>query len=271
MQQHAEIQIPNPIFAVLEPARATQELMTMLPAHRWLCRQPKGDGHPVITLPGYGGGNGSMALMRRYITHWGYEAHPWPLGRNMDPATTRDIDGVLEFMHRVVTTMGEQLHQIHKRTGRRASLVGWSLGGLYARQIAARFPDLVRQVITLGSPFGDPRATILWPVMRRLIDSPEPDERDLRRWNTMARVPIEVPLSIVWSRSDGFVHPSIACPPDGAFMENIHVFSSHMGFGANPLAYYVLADRLRQPENGWRPFERSGWRRVLFANRSAHR
>ncbi|HNC69567.1 MAG TPA: hypothetical protein PKZ77_03690, partial [Pseudomonadales bacterium] len=63
MQQPAEIRIPNPIFAALEPARATQELVTMLPAHRWLSRQPKGDGHPVITLPGYGGGNGSMALM----------------------------------------------------------------------------------------------------------------------------------------------------------------------------------------------------------------
>ncbi len=268
MQSHVEVQHPRAIYAALEPARAAQELVGMLPAHLWLSHQSRGDGHPVVTVPGYGGGNSSMALMRRYISRWGYEAHPWPLGRNMDPATTRNIDGVLEFMERVIATMSEQLHQIHRDTGRRVSLVGWSLGGLYARQLAARFPDLVRQVITLGSPFGDPRATILWPIMQRLINAPEPRPGELQRWNTMARVPVEVPNSIIWSRSDGFVHPSIACPPQGPLSENIHICSSHMGFGANPLAYYVLADRLAQPEGGWQPFARTRWRRMLFGSRT---
>ncbi|MCG3171535.1 MAG: hypothetical protein CALGDGBN_03157 [Pseudomonadales bacterium] len=267
MLQHVAHRPPRTVYALLEFARAVNELASLLPANRWLAQLPGGDGHPVVTLPGFGGADGSTALMRRYITRWGYEAHPWPLGRNMDPAATRDMSGVLEFMDGVVTAMGEQLHRIHRRTKRRASLVGWSLGGLYSRQIAARFPDLVRQVVTLGTPFGDPRATIVWPIMRRLVDSPEPGLEDMRRWMAMARVPIEVPLSVIWSRSDGFVHPSIACQPEGPFTENIHVCGSHMGFGSNPLAFYVMADRLSQPENGWQPFERSGWRRLLFGGR----
>lgn len=268
MQQQVEIQIPRTVYAVLEPARAVQELVSLLPTHPWLSRLPKGDGHPVITLPGYGGGNGSMALMRRYLARWGYEAHPWPLGRNMDPANTRDIDGVLEFMDAVVTTMGEQLYRLHEDTRQRISLVGWSLGGLYARQLAARHPDLIRQVITLGTPFGDPRATILWPIMRRLIDAPEPKPKELRHWDAMAHVPIDVPSTIIWSRSDGFVHPCIARLPESPRAETIQICSSHMGFGANPLVYYLLADRLAQPEGKWRPFAAKGWRRWLFHNDS---
>lgn len=264
MQQHGAPRTPRTIYAMLEVVRAATELGGLISLNRWLNRLPKGDGHPVVTLPGFGGADGSTALMRRFITQWGYEAHPWPLGRNLDPAVTRDITGVLTFVDDVVTTMGKQLHALHRRTRQRISLVGWSLGGLYSRQLAARFPDLVRQVITLGTPFGDPRATIVWPIMRRLADSPEPRVDELAQWIEMAQVPVEVPLSIIWSNSDGFVHPSIACQPEGPFIENIHICGSHMGFGVNPLALYVMADRLAQPERDWRPFERTGWRQLLF-------
>jgi pimeloyl-ACP methyl ester carboxylesterase len=166
--------------------------------------------------------------------------------------------------------VGERLHAIRKKSGKRVSLVGWSLGGLYSRQLAATYPDLVRQVITLGTPFGDPRSTIVWPIMRRFIDSPEPPEADMARWMEMARAPLEVPLSIIWSRTDGFVHPRIACEREGPLTENIHVCSSHAGFGGNPLAFYVVADRLAQPEHDWKPFERSGWRRLVYGAKPEH-
>jgi hypothetical protein len=101
--------------------------------------------------------------------------------------------------------------------------------------------------------------------MRRLRDAPEPREEDLRRWIERATVPIEHPLSVIWSRTDGFVHPSIAVQPEGPRCENIHVCSSHAGFGVNPLAFYVVADRLAQPEGAWQPFERRGWRRLVYS------
>ena len=265
-----EHQPPRTLYAVLEFGRAVQELITLLPANRWLSRLPGGDGQPVMTLPGFGGADGSTALLRRYIGRWGYEAHPWQLGRNMDPGSAKDMSAVLGFMTEVVTVVGKQLHTIKKKTGKRVSLVGWSLGGLYSRQLAATYPDLVRQVITLGTPFGDPRSTIIWPIMRRMIDAPEPLEEDMARWNAMAKAPLEVPLSVIWSKTDGFVHPRIACEREGPLVENIHVCSSHAGFGINPLAFYVVADRLAQPEDGWAPFERSGWRRLLYGARPEH-
>jgi pimeloyl-ACP methyl ester carboxylesterase len=257
-------QPPRTLYALLEFGRALQELVSLAPANGWLSRLPQGDGHPVMTLPGFGGADGSTALLRRYIARWGYEAHPWQLGRNLDPGAARDMDSVLGFMDEVVKTVGNHLLRIRRRTRQRVSLVGWSLGGLYSRQLAAAYPDLIRQVITLGTPFGDPRSTIIWPVMQRLREAQEPSATDLKRWIDRATVPIEKPLSVIWSKTDGFVHPSIAVQPEGPRSENIHVCSSHAGFGVNPLAFYVVADRLAQAENDWQPFERRGWRRVVY-------
>lgn len=258
---------PRKLYAVLEFGRAVQELATVLPANRWLSRLPHGDGQPVMTLPGFGGADGSTALLRRYISRWGYEAHPWRLGRNLNPGSAKQMSSVLDFMDEVIQVVGKRLHRIKKDSGKRVSLVGWSLGGLYSRQLAATYPDLVRQVITLGTPFGDPRSTIVWPIMKRLRDTPEPSEADMQQWVGRARVPIEVPLSVIWSKTDGFVHPNIACETEGPRTENIHVCSSHAGFGANPQAFYVLADRLAQPEGQWSPFQRHGWRRVLYSGK----
>lgn len=264
MPEAAMHQSPRTIYALLEFGRAVQEMVTLLPASRWLSALPQGDGQPVMTLPGFGGADGSTAMLRRYITRWGYDAHPWQLGRNMDPGSAKDMSAVLDFMNEVVRAVGNQLHKLKKKSGKKVSLVGWSLGGLYSRQLAAHYPDLVRQVITLGTPFGDPRSTIIWPILQRLNNTPEPNPVDVGRWLGMARVPIEVPLSVIWSKTDGFVHPSIACEDEGPRTENIHVCSSHAGFGANPLAFYVLADRLAVPEDDWKPFDRRGWRKLLY-------
>ncbi|MBK6286644.1 MAG: alpha/beta hydrolase [Gammaproteobacteria bacterium] len=260
-------QAPRTLYAALEFGRAVQELSSLLPTNRWLSRLPHGEGQPVMTLPGFGGADGSTALMRRYITRWGYEAHPWRLGRNLNPGSAKEMSSVLDFMDTVIGIVGKQLHDIKKKSGKRVSLVGWSLGGLYSRQLAATYPDLVRQVITLGTPFGDPRSTIVWPIMQRLRETREPPEADMQRWMERARIPLEVPLSVIWSKTDGFVHPSIACETEGPRTENIHVCSSHAGFGVNPQTFYVLADRLAQPEGQWSPFERHGWRRLLYSGK----
>lgn len=255
---------PRALWAMLEFGRAVQEMATLLPANRWLSALPRGDGHAVMTLPGFGGSDGSTALLRRYISRWGYSAHPWRLGRNMDPGSAKDIDSVLRFMGDVVRNVGGHLRRIRRESGRPVTLVGWSLGGLYSRQLAAAYPDYVRQVITLGTPFGDPRATIIWPIMQRMRDARDPTDSEMSRWIEMARVPIEVPMTVIWSRTDGIVHPSIACQPEGPLCENIHVPSSHAGFGVNPLAFYVVADRLAQPEGEWKPFSREGLRRLVY-------
>ena len=130
-------QAPRTLYAALEFGRAVQELSSLLPTNRWLSRLPHGEGQPVMTLPGFGGADGSTALMRRYITRWGYEAHPWRLGRNLNPGSAKEMSSVLDFMDTEIGIVGKQLHDIKKKSGKRVSLVGWSLGGLYSRQLAA--------------------------------------------------------------------------------------------------------------------------------------
>ena len=260
-------QPPKLIYPILEVARAVSELLALRQFGRLLDKVPGGDSQPVMTLPGFGGSDGSTKHLRKYIDKWGYDAHPWSMGRNLYPTDTTGLEGVFEVMDNVTETVGKRLREIKSETGKKTSLVGWSLGGIYSRQIAAAFPDLVRQVVTLGTPYGDPRANILWPLIRRVNTSPEPTTQNIEEWIDRANVPIEVPLSVLWSNSDGFVPPGIARQQECPITENIHVCSSHSGFVVNPMAFYVLADRLAQPEEDWQRFNKTGWRGVVFGRK----
>ena len=258
---------PKLIYPLLEVTRGLTELLSLLPAGRFLEKLPGGDAQPVMTLPGFGGSDGSTKFLRKYIDKWGYEAHPWDMGRNLYPTDTTGLEGVFEVMDNVTETVGKRLREIKDETGKKTSLVGWSLGGIYCRQIAAAFPDLVRQVVTLGTPYGDPRANILWALIRKVNTSPEPSMQNIEDWIDRANVPINVPLSVIWSNSDGFVPPQIARQKECPITENIHVCSSHSGFIVNPAVFYVLADRLAQPEEDWQPFNKDGWRSLLFGKK----
>lgn len=255
---------PKTIYAICEAPRAIHELLSLMLAGRWLSSLPGGDCQPLMALPGFGASDRSTRFIRRYAGDWGYDVRGWNLGRNLYPTDTRGLDGVLDFMDEVTEHVGENLHAIKRETGQKTSLVGWSLGGIYSRQVAAAYPDLVRQVITLGTPYGDPRANFLWSVIRRIADSPDPTADDLDRWIARATVPVDVPVSVIWSRSDGIVPPEIATRPESNISENIQVPSSHTGFIVNPLVIYLLADRLRQPEHNWQPFDQSGLEKLLF-------
>ena len=121
-------------------------------------RAPKGDGHPVLALPGFLASDLSMAPMRRYLGALGYEAHAWRMGRN------------LGGLARMREALRARLSEIHAASGRKVSLVGWSLGGVYARDLALQAPDMVRSVITLGSPFAnDVRATNATRALRDVV------------------------------------------------------------------------------------------------------
>src|SRR5215813_2010285 len=129
-------------------ARGIFELNASLLLSPFLMRAPRGDGHPVLALPGFLASDLSMVPLRRYLAELGYDSHAWRMGRN--------IGGVAKMR----TALGDRLAEIHAAAGRKVSIVGWSLGGVYARDLALQAPELVRDVVTLGSPFaGDVRAT----------------------------------------------------------------------------------------------------------------
>jgi pimeloyl-ACP methyl ester carboxylesterase len=184
---------------------------------------PRGDGHTVLVMPGLGASDASTRPLRRFLKALGYDVHGWALGRNEGP-TRRMLDGV-----------GRRFLDLHGRRGESVSLVGWSMGGIFARRLAHLNPDSVRQVITLGSPF------------RMLSEIPSSALR--------------MPSTSVYSRTDG-IAPWRSCFDDsGPRHEAVEVIGSHCGLGHHPAVLHLVAHRLAQPADAWEPFEARGlWR-----------
>ena len=236
---------PPSLFLMLAEARSLFELNSSLLLSPLLLRAPKGDGHPVLTLPGFLASDLSMAPMRRYLKELGYDTHAWKMGRNFGGVSSKR--GALRDL----------LTGIHEQTGRKVSLVGWSLGGIYARDLALQLPDMVRAVITLGSPFAnDIRATNATRLYEALSGEAVDDNPEIRQ---AIAGDLPVPATSVYSRTDGIVnwHTSLLRPSKTA--ENIEVhFASHIGLGVNPAALWAVADRLAQAEGEFRHFDRIG-------------
>ena len=203
---------------------------------------PRGDGHPVLVLPGLAASDVSTAVLRRYLASRGYEAHGWGQGRNLGPRAGVE-DGMIDL-----------LRKLHGQSGRKVSVISWSLGGLYARMLATRFPDAVRNVITLGSPFaGSGQATNAWRLYEHVSGETADNEE---RWRDIRPTP-PVPTTSIYSRTDGVVAWPCSIEKAGQQTENVEILGgSHLGLGAHPAVLYAVADRLAQPEGQWKPFDR---------------
>jgi pimeloyl-ACP methyl ester carboxylesterase len=239
--------MPEPIappsrFLMLAEIRALWETGAGLAMWPLLQLAPRGDGHPVLVLPGLMADDGSTALLRGYLKSRGHDVHGWGQGRNLGPR-----DGVED-------EMVAALHKLHADSGRTVSLVGWSLGGVYARLLTSRHAELVRNVITLGSPIqGGPRSTNAWRVYEGVSGQ---KAEDPRRMQQVQPTP-SVPTTSIFSRSDGVVAWRCSLERTGPQSENIEVIGSHIGLGGHPAVLYALADRLAQAEGAWKPFNRS--------------
>ncbi|MEO5686077.1 MAG: alpha/beta hydrolase [Burkholderiaceae bacterium] len=244
----ADIRAPSALLLALE-GRAPWEFAASLAAAPWLRKLPKGDGHRVLVLPGLAANDLTTLPMRAFLKDRGYQALPWEQGLNLGPR-----EGVLEALR-------ERVRMLHRVDGHKISLLGWSLGGVYARELAKEMPELVRCVITLGSPFaGPPHATNAWWLFERVSGHPEPDAQ----MQAALRVAPPVPTTSIFSRSDGIVAWQCSLNPPGPLAENVEVHASHIGLGLNPLAMVAIVDRLGQDPARWMPFEASGLRRFLF-------
>jgi pimeloyl-ACP methyl ester carboxylesterase len=246
---HATLKAPNALLLMLE-GRAFWEYAALLASAPWLTRVPTGDGHPVIVFPGLIAGDLTTLPLRMYLRTIGYAPYRWEQGFNLGPR-----DGVIEACR-------DMVRDIARRHGRKVSLVGWSLGGVYARELAKELAPIVRTVITLGTPFaGNPRATNAWRVFELASGQPAPGPDVLAQ---IRRAP-PVPTTSIFSRSDGIVNWRCCLNEPGPQTENIELQASHVGMGLNPLSLYAIADRLAQPEGEWQPFDPSGVRRWFFS------
>jgi len=245
------IEAPGWFLMALE-GRAPLELGASMLSTPLLRQAPKGDGHPVLVFPGLITGDLTTAVLRSFLGSLGYAAYAWEQGINFGPRP-----GVIERCM-------ERLQQLRAEHGSTVSLIGWSLGGVYARELAKLAPEDVRSVMTLGTPFtGHPKATNAWRVYEftsghKLVDD--------GRLAALQETP-PVPTTSIYSRTDGIVAWRCSVEEETASSENIEVHASHLGIGMNPTALYAIADRLAQPEGKWKRFDyggHSGIKKLLY-------
>jgi hypothetical protein len=243
---------PSKALMLLE-GRAIHEFGAFLGALPLLRLAPSGDGHPVLVLPGLVASDASTRPLRSFLEGRGYAVSGWRQGRNLGLR-----DGVQD-------SMVDLVHELSDSHGRKISLVGWSLGGVYARQLAKMMPDRVRSVITLGSPFaGHPKATNAWRVYE-MASGQRADHVDPRFGGSLADTP-PVPTTAIFSRTDGICAWQGCMEKSSPTSESIEVESSHCGMGHHPAVVYAVADRLAQREGEWTAFDRSGWRALVYPN-----
>ncbi len=228
-QERYELQSPNPALKYLEP-RALLEAVSLLPAAPLLATQSKGDGRQVMLLPGFMADERAMWPLQRYLQYLGYDALPWGIGRN-NGRPEEDAVRVLEQIHSV------------RRSGEPITLIGWSLGGVIAREIARQEPDLVREVITLGTPIeGGPKYTA---TSKQFADRAKIDLDALeRRIHEMNSQGIEVPLTVLYSRSDGIVDWRAAIDRYNPHARHKRIRGSHLGMAFNPVVWRFVARTL---------------------------
>jgi pimeloyl-ACP methyl ester carboxylesterase len=196
----------------------------------------------VLVIPGWLAGDPATALLRNALSALGHNVSGWSLGTNRGPTV------------RVVDELRSQLERLHRDSGRRVSLVGWSLGGLYAQELARASPGSVRRLITLGTPvFG---RTMWAQNLSRVADRAKYLPRNAaslpRPWAEPGS--LRVPAMSVYTRADGIVAWSTCRYAARPRRENVEVRGSHIGLAHNPAVLWLLADRLGQDERKWKPF-----------------
>ena len=254
-----EARPPHRLLALAE-VRAVFELAAFVATRPILGLLPKGDGHPVLVLPGFMASDSSTKPMRRLLDDLGYASYGWDLGRNVrvDLQRTHDMEALLL--------------KIHRETGRKVSIVGWSLGGVFARELAKLHPGAVRQVISLGSPIHDDRGHTNVSRLFEYFNGKEPEPLKHGHFTGLDQAP-PVPTTSILTKTDGIVHwrGSVQHPQAGNDQtENIEVLASHVGLGVNPSVMVALADRLKQPEGAWQPFKARLSQRWMFPKSRLH-
>ena len=250
-----DLRPPKLSHSISEVGRVVLELGSSFLLGPVLKNVPRGDGHTIIVIPGFMGADGSTSRLRKFLCDAGYNAIPWELGRNASEVRPNTLEDFIEHRATVEDQVAAQADREFRRSGKKVTIIGWSLGGLYAVGMAHRFPKMIRQVITLGTPYGDPRGTALYSVMGRVYNNEvEVDEAMLRHWVdfTYSRGKLRVPVLALFSETDGIVGAGIArCEADPAHVTNMAVMASHVGFPFNPLVFAVIGNHLVEPHQRW--------------------
>ena len=243
-----ELQSRQPawLYAASEPVRVAAESASFVAALPALLTGPRGDGHAVMTLPGFLASDLSTRALRAVLRALNFDVHPWKLGRNTGRAE-------------LIDALNGRFLDLSDAIGKPISLVGQSLGGVLAREIARRHPDRVRMVVTLGSPFGADDDANVNPLVQSLFERISASSAAELRNYLLSEDPSEpppVPSVAIYSRSDGVVSWHTCLERDRPHTENIEVIGSHSGMAVQPAVVHAVADRLAMTPRSWQRFER---------------
>jgi pimeloyl-ACP methyl ester carboxylesterase len=249
---------PRTLYTLLE-GRALLEVGLLPALLPLLQRTPRGDGHPVLLVPGFTAGDATLVGLSLFLRSRGYHVETWGLGQNTG------------FKLKFSQALEQKVRFMHHKYGRKVSVVGWSLGGVYGFYAAHCAPECIRSVISLGSPMRfsvtEFRVPMIVKAIYRYLAHPMGPVAHLS--NVRAKVlrsPPPIPSTCVFSMTDGVVPPEASRieDTDDDQHENIWVPGSHLGLGFNAAVMWILADRLAQPEGSWQPFDPKGWPGKLY-------
>ena len=249
---------PPPLLHTLLEYRALLEIGLLPPLLPLLQLTPRGDGHPVLLVPGFTATDATLIGLRVFLRSRGHHVETWGLGQNTG------------IQRKFTRALEQKVRYLHHRHGRKVSLVGWSLGGVYAFSTAHSAPECVRSVVSLGSPMRVAAGSIAVPLLVRALYRyfAHPMGPVAHAANVRAKVlrsPPPIPSTCIYSATDGVVPaPAAQLEGDPRSHENVWVPGSHVGLGFNAAVMWVLADRLAQPEGHWKRFQPRGWLGNLY-------
>lgn len=243
---------PSKLLVLLE-GRAFFELGSFYATKRLLKKvTPDGDGHPVLVLPGFMASDASTKPLRSFLTQKGYAVHGWEMGRNLGRLAYNEI-------------LQQKIRDLSHQYGKKISLIGWSLGGIYSRLLANVMPEYIRQVITMGSPFRNlnRRSNAHW--LYEKIHDEKAGNVAKEITHLVEKLP-PVPFTAIYTKTDGIVSWDNSIEVQESDMaQNIRVEGSHCGLGHNPIVLFCIADRLAQAEQDWQKFSfSSGYQKFLY-------
>ncbi len=244
----SEPHAPPPLWLTgFEAGRFAAEALALGVSRQLLLKQAaEADGHPVLVLPGLFASDRTTRTLRHFLRDAGYYCSGWRRGVNTGPSQADDLQ----------QDLAELIDGIYQQQGQRPiSLVGWSLGGLYARFAAHLMPEKIRQVITLGSPIaGHPKYTNAWRLYEMVSDM-SVQAKENRERLALVQKPLPVPCTSVYSKTDSIVAWQISVGAAGRQQQSVHLPVSHVGMAFSPLVYSLLLDRLQQAEDNWQDYE----------------
>ena len=258
------VSAPSGLKLLME-SRSLIELGSFFQALPGLRTMPKGDGHPVLVIPGFLTSDSIMLPLRWTLKNLGYKSEPWAYGTNR--AFCPDISAALE----------KRIVELSEKTGQKVSIIGWSLGGVYARHISQHIPEHIRTVITLGTPFSRNMTSGVAVKLYELWNGQKLQKTPTELLDKI-RKPLPIPYTSIYSKTDCIVAWQCSvCELSSENVEHVEIKGSHLGLGFNPGALWVIADRLAQPENEWQPFSllkikkiRQGLQRAIMPHKLLH-